>query len=255
MKRLLVMLAACGSDPAQRDPGAAHLFVVDDIQVPANNTDARDDGIDINGDGTVDNQLGMVFGTIAGQFQIDVRAATSTAVKTGSIASTIELDADSFTDEVDADFVLDGHILEGVVSNNFLNAGPGEVVLRIGWPDHAPIELPMIGARAKFTVNADGTLQGVVDGGILKDVLDNALIPAFVETGNAELARDCSASCGCMKDSAGAELAQMAAPGTCTLTDDSVRTFSLVQSLTAPDVTLDGQIALSIGALFTAHPR
>src|SRR5689334_13759302 len=95
MKRacLLFAVAACASDP---DPieytGATQRFVVDAIQVPMHNTQAREYGIDLNGDKTVDNQLGMVISTLASFDDITTHAPEMIAA--GAIQSSVELVAD-----------------------------------------------------------------------------------------------------------------------------------------------------------------
>src|SRR5438270_13692712 len=64
--------------------GPHYHFVIDHENVPTNNTEARQYGMDLNGDGTVDNQLGMVFGSLS-SMGLNVQATTSTDVDKGSI--------------------------------------------------------------------------------------------------------------------------------------------------------------------------
>src|SRR5258708_5970768 len=79
-----LLLAACGDNagsvvdaaiadthvidtPIDTPTIAQHThYIIDKVTVPASNTQARMLGLDLNGDGTVDNQLGMVFATLAG---------------------------------------------------------------------------------------------------------------------------------------------------------------------------------------------
>src|SRR4051812_33435904 len=46
--------------------GTHYHYVVDHEFVPTNNNQAREFGLDLNGDSVVDNQLGMVLGVFAG---------------------------------------------------------------------------------------------------------------------------------------------------------------------------------------------
>ena len=49
--------------------------------VPHNNAAAREHGLDLNGDETVDNQLGMVAGTLHGQLGFDLTASINTRLE------------------------------------------------------------------------------------------------------------------------------------------------------------------------------
>jgi len=61
----LCLLVACTDDTAPPVPEGPHYqYVVSELYVPQTNTEARQFGLDINGDKTVDNQLGMVFSTL-----------------------------------------------------------------------------------------------------------------------------------------------------------------------------------------------
>ena len=77
--------AACGGGTDTITPaGAHHHYVVNKALVPTNNNESREYGLDLNGDGTPDNQLGMVLGTLAGM-GFDIQATIDTAVLKGSI--------------------------------------------------------------------------------------------------------------------------------------------------------------------------
>ena len=84
-----LLLAACGDDnggapidappvviDAPPPPPGHHHYVIDSLLVPTNNTMARDYGFDLNNDGAIDNQLGMVLGTLA-SMGLDVQLMTT----------------------------------------------------------------------------------------------------------------------------------------------------------------------------------
>src|SRR5688572_8362629 len=110
LRLLVLVLAACGggSDGPAVDaaidarpdapppPPNTFRYVISKQQVPTNNNQARELGQDLNGDLTVDNQLGMVLGTFAGQ-GFDVQAAADRAIDRGVSIQLVELQADSFT--------------------------------------------------------------------------------------------------------------------------------------------------------------
>ena len=67
-----LLLAACASETSNHDvvgpfTGESRRFVVDRIELPMNNTQAREHAGDLDGDGVRDNQLGMVISTLASQ--------------------------------------------------------------------------------------------------------------------------------------------------------------------------------------------
>ncbi|MDX2090900.1 MAG: hypothetical protein SFX73_23775 [Kofleriaceae bacterium] len=86
-------LVACGGDDGgvdQPTPEGPHYQTVSKkVLVPTNNSQAREYGLDIGSsdgelDGTVDNQLGMVLGTLA-TMGFDIQATIDGAVAEGSI--------------------------------------------------------------------------------------------------------------------------------------------------------------------------
>src|SRR5262245_28405821 len=95
---VLLLLAAC-TDHTEREPitGPVRRYVVDQIRLPTNNSEARDFASDLNGDKTVDNQAGMVFGTLAGLNDTNLHGDDMIAA--GSIASTLELQSDDLEDD------------------------------------------------------------------------------------------------------------------------------------------------------------
>jgi len=94
---LPMSLAACGGDDGQPTPEGTHYYyVANQVFVPTSNTQARDYGIDLNSDGTVDNQLGMVLSTLAGM-GFDIQATIDTAVAEGSIILLVDFQTKDFT--------------------------------------------------------------------------------------------------------------------------------------------------------------
>src|SRR5574338_440669 len=69
---LLMLISGCVDTGASDDvtgpfTGTPRRYVIDRIELPTNNNEARGFGLDLNGDRTVDNQLGMVISTL-GQY-------------------------------------------------------------------------------------------------------------------------------------------------------------------------------------------
>src|SRR5688572_20091747 len=85
----VLILAACGGGGGDNSVDAAidarpdapppppntFRYVISKQQIPTNNNQAREFGLDLNGDVTVDNQLGMVLATFAGQgFEVQLES-------------------------------------------------------------------------------------------------------------------------------------------------------------------------------------
>src|SRR5437016_1363033 len=81
----IALITCGGSNNGPVIPEGTHThFVANKVFVPTNNTQARDFGLDLNGDGTVDNQLGMVLGTLSGM-GFDIQGTIDKAVAEGNV--------------------------------------------------------------------------------------------------------------------------------------------------------------------------
>jgi hypothetical protein len=291
--------------------------VVNKVSVPTNNTQSRDDGLDLNGDKTVDNQLGMVLGTLAGM-GFDIQATIDTAVLEGSINLLMDVQtADTtfmssaatglsvfigsnpqptpcetgmtvtcttakpavctgcglqlnptggmFTAATNQDIALAGKIVGGTFTG-----GPGDLSIQIAIGGTTAIPLNLLGARAKATGMSAanlGTVSGntvtggvVLAGAITQDDINNNIIPAVVNQLTPTIARDCTMlssppGCGCMDGSTGKTIIGLfdTAPADCMVSVAEVKGNSLIMSLLAPDVTVDGKMALSLGIKVAAE--
>src|ERR1041385_99854 len=91
------LVAACGGDDGQPTPEGAHYhYVANKIFVPTTNTEARTYGLDLNKDGTVDNQLGMVLSAL-GSMRFGIQATIDPAVAECSIILLADFQTKAFT--------------------------------------------------------------------------------------------------------------------------------------------------------------
>ena len=84
----LPLLAACASSPPPDAPftGEVHRYTIDRYDLPRTNYEARVAGDDLNGDRSIDNQIGVVIGTLGSQMDFppnpaDLRALLPTAIE------------------------------------------------------------------------------------------------------------------------------------------------------------------------------
>jgi hypothetical protein len=120
------------------------------------------------------------------------------------------------------------------------------------------VTLRLIGARVTITNPTESTIPtGVIAGAVSQNDIDTVLLPAWQAGFQAQLDADCSGvapTCGCTAGSKGKLAHDLfdTTPNDCTISLSEMQSNQLIQSLLAPDVTVNGQMALSVGIGFTA---
>ena len=220
-------------------------YVVSTLSVPNNNQQARAFGLDLNDDGTVDNQVGQLSATLAMQgLEND---ATQVAIDTGATTVLLDVAAADFTTATAASVRilagsnpipaacrsdagpcrqhLDGGAsftvlpqtpelpaLKGSISAGVLNAGPGDLALAVSILGSSPIALQLKVARVRLGgITASGVQTGIIAGGITASERDTTLYPSMHASYETLVARDCTQrttppGCGCANGSTGATL-------------------------------------------------
>jgi hypothetical protein len=301
---LPLTLAACGDDGGGTviPEGEHYQYVSKKAFVPTNNNQAREFGLDLNNDKTVDNQLGMVLGTLS-SMGFDIQGTIDAAVAEGSIILLIDFQTKDFTNTTAAGLeVLLGdtpmpapcmanenycntamppvcggcqdHLqgtgmftvkgtqnaaVGGKIVNGTFQGGPGDLTLQIALGGTTAINLDLIGARAKASGISDSKIDSVILAGALtQEDLNTKVIPAIQTQIAPIITRDCPMptmppGCGCMPNSTGKTVLDLFDGGItgtqkdCMVSVDEIKGNSLIQSLLAPDVTIDGKMALSLG--------
>jgi hypothetical protein len=287
--------------------GTHYHYVMDHEYVPTNNSQARAYGLDLNNDGTVDNQLGMVLGTLS-SMGFDVQAQTTKSVDTGATLLLVDVQTTGFTNATGTgvtmyeganpmpapcsgptDTVCRHHLagtgtfdvattsprdtpLPGNASSGTFSSGPGHLPLQLAFTSTSPIELHLIGARMQMSsVTAGGIATGVVAGAVTQTEINTQVLPQFQAELTQIVYRDCcglasspggatcnpsgTPPCGCVSGSSGATVIGLFDTShDCKISLSEVQNNSLLMSLLAPDVTVEGQMALSLGVGFTAVP-
>ena len=278
MKAVVVVasLAACASPPPTVPSGPHYTYVLDHVTVPTSTSEARQYALDLNGDRTVDNELGEVFAT-ATSMGFDTTKATQSAVDSGAIALIADLQTPDLVSTKAAGFTLlfgehqpdntytlaadtptDTPIVGGA-EHSIFSLGPGELDVRVAFIDPAlVITLPLEHARVELdNVTTDGVMLGVVAGAIPRVSLNSVLVPSVATAFQELVTRDCGhpngMPCGCLQGSLGATVIdQFDTAPDCIITDHEVVANDLIISLLAPDLTYDGTPYISLGLGFTA---
>lgn len=272
--------------------GLHRHYVISSIHLPTNNTDARAVGLDLDGDGTTDNQLGMAIVAMLGQ-GIDSQPPLNTAIDRGAAIDLLDLQAPDLANAPAAYFAsfigadpspaacsgatdtmcrhhLDGNArfslahsttdtpLLGPIMNQTYAGSGGHLMLSLSLLGSAPFELTLIGARAELTNPQVTMLTGVIGGGVATTDVDGQLIPAMQIAFAQLVQRDCTQltsppGCGCAASSSGQSLIGIFdSSHDCAISVTEIKNSNLIGSLFAPDVTLEGTPTLSLGFSFTA---
>src|SRR3569623_3619446 len=223
---------ACGGSDGQPTPEGAHThYIANKVFVPTSSSESHEYGLDLNGDGAVDNQLGATLAALKSQGNFDIQGTIDTAVNEGSIILLGDFQTKSFTSSAaagiqvflgdkaqttpapcngSADTTCGNHLKGGastaVAANSPMNAalagkivggtftgGPGKLSLQISLGGTMPIQLDLIGAKVKASGISDTAIDGAIfAGAISKDDIDNKLIPALPPQLNLTIMRDCN---------------------------------------------------------------
>jgi hypothetical protein len=247
----VVLLAACTStqSPDITGPvtGPVTRFAVDAFRLPHNNSDALQLADDLNGDGALDNDLGMMFNTLL--FANDLTPHASDMIAAGAIASSLELQTpDALTAQraavryygADGEeaIAMDGAIIDGVFTSNRTRttSAPGLAVLHLPvFADADPVIVELDAMELELSPGETGGYDAVLHGLVPADAAWQA-----VYTGLSQMiAKDPDAHY---------PLADLVDPGHYgSFTFDELRHNSFFQSLLAPDLSLGGRPMLSLG--------
>jgi len=224
-------------------PVGHYYYVIDKVSVPTTNTQARAYGLDLNTDGTVENQLGMVMSTLA-SMGAEVQVSQDKAIDTGAEILLADLNTTDFTNAAGSTFTLyqgsnpmpqaclnaqdtacRRHLtgmssftalataVDPPLAGNFVNgtlaAGPGHLTLQIVWPDSPPSTVTLLGARVKASsVSPTAIGAAILAGGVTMTDINGKVIPAMQVGIMAAVTRDCTMlssppGCGCAQNSTG----------------------------------------------------
>jgi hypothetical protein len=178
---VFALLAGCTGTPDDVTgpfTGAQRRYVVDSFTLPTSNTEARELGADLDGDGMIDNQLGQSISTMTSYGDITMHA--DDMIASGALASTFIIQANDYgTDPTVAVTYygsdgapakrVGGTFEDGVfVSNRTATSEvPGEVLARLPvFVDVEPSELPLFGVQMTLVPDGRGfvaSVSGVIE--------------------------------------------------------------------------------------------
>jgi hypothetical protein len=190
-------LAACGTQSTSDDvvgpfTGTVQRYSIDRFQLPLNGTEARAFGVDLNGDKTVDNQLGGVFGSLAGQS--DLTTHSTDMIESGALDSWIEVQADDATNDSTVGVryvgapgtpftVMGGRLVEGAFTSNSMVTSlvPGSAELDLPvFTDADPIRIRAFAMQLSFAPDGAGGLDATVAGAIDPTAARQAIVDGML---------------------------------------------------------------------------
>lgn len=148
--------------------------------------------------------------------------------------------------------------LIGAITASKLTAGPGHLTAALAIGMGAPVLVTLIGARVELTTSGTA-LTGKIAGAVSQTDINTKVIPAMRDGFEATVMQECTMlasppNCGCPSGSTAKTLLNLldAAPQNCSISLAEVQNSSLIQALLAPDVTVEGKQAMSLGVAVTA---
>ncbi|HEY5924657.1 MAG TPA: hypothetical protein VIV11_23420 [Kofleriaceae bacterium] len=237
MRSAVLALAVVGcSDELSPPTGEQVKYVLSGLTLPQSNTTARQLGLDLNGDGTIDNQLGTAMGSLTNE-GADPSVRVFVRIAHGDVLSlaTLQYAQASDPDDSIAFTLFEGsnpvpapctakldttcrHHLQGdgqFVALPALNqpllgermpgrfiGGPGRLAVSIPLYD-AVVYVELLGARVRIYRLDDTSLVGLIGGGLTASDVHHKLVPAFQSHLEQRIAAECSMrnqppSCGCV---------------------------------------------------------
>jgi hypothetical protein len=216
---LLPLVSALALAGCEFEVPPAHTYVVSRVAVPASLAEATAFGMDLDGDGQVDNQLGRLVAALS-NLGVDLQAVVSGGIDRGTPILLLNLRTSSFSSTGDAraevrigdpasavpqpcagpdDVLCRRHLdgtgtfriaagsredvaLTGKISSGTFEGGPGAVSLEVSFGGLATVPLQLIGARTRATgLGEDKIDRAIIAGGLTVDRFDTHVIPAIRE--------------------------------------------------------------------------
>ena len=194
-------------------------YIIDELYIPTNATEARSIGVDIDGDGDIDNKLGQIMSLIPADEDPNVAIAESIAEGSIIILGRLVVDAgfpptddcvtfQIFQGDTESGDATEDNLtgtgsalidpsadrdlfLSGTITANYLEAGPSSITISIAIADvFLDITLDRAQALSEGTVDADGWEDVMIGGGISQDTMVSDLLPTITDWLNGDIRDD-----------------------------------------------------------------
>ncbi len=290
-----LLAAACAPDVSSNPDAAVrpdalmpvgdhHRFALDSITLPTDDAEADVLGLDLDGDGIVDNKLGGIVSLLAAG-GADINAIVTGQVDRGELIHLANLQASDLADATasalyvwkganpsppacldDLDTTCRRHLdgtgvfdvttempgdalIVGAVTAGHFSGGSGIIVLEVPLLiSETPLVLKLIGARAEVDVAATGLTGGKLAGAVPDAYVQSDVLPQLHALLGVVVAEDCfgtAPSC-CVVDSDGDQAVGLFdSDDSCTISLAELQDNALLDALLAPNVDLLDEEGLS----------
>lgn len=211
----------CYGDPSScvDSGGTDDEYVIDELLVPTSADDAVAMGLDLDGNGQADNQLGKALVLFSLQTEVDTRLQRGDSILLADLRAT---DLTQATDagvwvlngdnpspapcsggicgqhlHGDATFGVatntpDSSLVTGAVTAGHFDGGPGHIAVNLALSQSGqPLALDLIGAHVQADVSADGLTNGILAGAIPEEDMATDVLPAVADVLAEIIAQDC----------------------------------------------------------------
>lgn len=225
-----VLVPACSGGGGSSGPaGEHHHYVVSSIALPIDSTTSNAYGADLDGDATIDNQLGAVLAALASGAAIDFNAYAAETVARGDVLLLADLQASALDDAGNAGFTLfrganpspapcldasdlvcgrhltgsgsfdievgsrtDARVIGEIDGGAFATSSPGELLVSLPIGAES-VDLTLELGRVEITTVSAGSLQsGTIAGAISGAEVGSAFIPALHGMIQEIITQDCT---------------------------------------------------------------
>jgi hypothetical protein len=272
-------------DAAPKLPvGDHHPYVIDSLEIPTTNAEAQQIGLDVDGDGEVDNQLGAIVALLSSN-GADINATVTEQIDRGELIHLADLQAQALDNaESSALYVWTGAnpvpdpclgLTDTVCRQHLLGSGSfdvtstapadamifgdvrtwhysgsrGTVTLEIPlFISDTALTMQLIDARAEVEVSESALLEGRLAGAVTATYLEEEVLPQLVTVLGALVAEDCTGTAPdcCIAGTDGeAVLGYFDTDDSCTVSLAELQDSVLLDSVLAPDVDLLDEEGLS----------
>lgn len=292
----VLLAAGCAPDVSSSPPDAMvrpdalmpvgdhHAFVLDSITLPTDDAEADQLGLDLDGDGVVDNKLGGIVSLLAAG-GADINAIVTAQIDQGELIHLADLQASALDDATasamyvwkganpspppcldDFDTLCRRHLdgtgvfdvttampgdalIVGAVTAGHFSGGSGIIVLEVPLLiSETPLVLKLIGARAEVDVSTTGLTAGKLAGAVPDAYIQSDVLPQLHQLLGVVVAEDCfgTAPNCCIVDSDGEQAVGLFdADDSCTISLMELQDNALLDALLAPNVDLLDEEGLS----------
>lgn len=292
------LAAGCGPGVSSSDPDATvrpdgapklpqgphHPYVIDSITLPTTNAEAQQIGLDVDGDGEVDNQLGGIVALLSAN-GADINATVAEQIDRGDLTHLADLQATALDSAENSalyvwkgdnpspapcldvnDTVCRQHLMGtggfdvtsadpadamifGAITASHYSGDRGVIILEVPlFISDSALTLQMIDARAEVEVAESGLTEGKLAGAVTDRYIQETVIPQLQVVLGVVINEDCTGTAPncCIVDSNGdVAVGLFDTDDSCTVSLEELQDSVLLDSLLAPTLDLQDEEGLS----------